>query len=396
AQEEKMAYHVIAKWMYITKDPLYEYIVAEKYSGAGENEAAEDGEVHKYFALLKKEKDKEWWINTFRNGIKKKEDMTFEMFIDPDNIIKLSEALNGEPHIALKKMVSAVAGKYIQGHFDQRIMPVDNIDMELSGVEKSKYIEAGRNPNIAAQEDIIKKMKGERKGDVNVYEYLYKSKIHFYIETQTKLNDGMEGKVKIMRIIDHINIIRAFNKHYRFKNISYTLDFEHLTLNLLNPEEQINMLKSGDGKYVSMVHINPPSSHDGLHKMLGVLTEDIEKIYRWVWMLKEKGMDNAFFVWEMGKDSTRNLEAPIALRKIKEYLNKNIKYDDLYKEENKGFFGIDKNFEAAQNIAISAHALDPLKDMFVLPEPDHGFMGQSILASGRSDKIGTLEKEKHR
>ena len=396
--EEKMAYHVIAKWMYIIKDPLYEYIVAEKYAGSNEDEEAMDGEVHRYLEWLKREyTDDNWWAKTFGNGIKTKEDMTYDLFIDPDNMIKLSEAFNGENHIGIKKMVSAVAGKYIQGHFDAKMRAVDNIDMELSPGEQKKYIsETKKNPNIAAQEEIFRKLAGDGKM-LCVYEYLYKSHIHFYIETQTKLQDGMEGKVKLMRIIDHINIIRSFNKHYGFRNVSYTLDFEHLTLNLLNPEEQIAMLREGDGKYVSMVHINPPSSHDGLHKMLGVLTEDIEKVYRWVWMLKEKGMDNAYFVWEMGKDSNGNFEAPGAVRKIKHFLtekqkdgSKGVPYNKLYTRSD--FFGIDKNFEASQNAAITAHALDPLKDMFVLPEPDHTFIGGHLAGQ----KAGIIDKEKYR
>ncbi len=377
--EEQIAYWTLSKWMYLVKDPLYEEIIIKdrEIIAWWENKETQK----KVFKLNKK------YIYPLAEseGASKK---NLETFLDPDNIITYTNA-SGEPlNLPIRKMVTAVSAKYIQGHFDMPMQPDNQLYLVPPPSGDSDIFKASKNLQL-------KRMYIDpEKGNVpdnrkSIYKYLYDCGVHFYIETQDVLNEEWRGKVRIMRLTDHIAIIKAFKEHYKFDNVSYTMDFEHLTANLLNPQQQIEQLSPGDGKYLSMIHINPPVAAQGLHKVLKRMSFDVEYIYRWLYRLKQLGMSDAYFVWEMGKDTGGGTyEAPLAIRAIAGELTKGTKPKDLPEE----FFGIDANFRAMQEQAIKAHCLDPMRDMFFFKPADHTFIGQLARAANAE----AAEKERLR
>jgi len=369
--EEQIAYRTIAKWMYVIKDPLYEKIVIE------------DKEVNKWWDENKEEvkKHKSELFGKFEGS----DEQNKIDFLDPDNIISYTSLKGGVIDIPLRKMVAAISAKYIQGHLDRPMETDKNLYLESSKPEEAYF--------KASMDRQLKNMRINPEGGNNqenmkcIYLYMYDEGVHFYIETQDVLQEEWRGKVRIMSLTDHIEIIKAFSDHYGFDNVSYTMDFEHLTSNLLNPRQQIAQLDKGDAKYLSMVHINPPSSVQGLHKILKKMSFDTEYIYGWLYKLKSLGMSGAYFVWEMGKDTGGGTyEAPIALRALAGELKKGTKPEDLPEE----FFGIDANFRTMQEQAIKAHGLDPLRDMFFFKPADHTFIGQ--MARAANSEIAEKEK----
>lgn len=336
AADEHVAYHAIAKWMYLSRDPLWKRVVEER---------VEEG------------------------------------FHDPDAIVADVDAHGGRPTEPLRKMVAAVAAKYIQGHFD---VPVDDVRFK----SYLANIDFGVATHEGNEEELLRRLRRHGK-DTKIYDYLHKNGAHLYIETQMTVGrGGSEGQIKIMSIDDHLQIIKAFNDYYRAKNISYCIDFEHLLINYINPEEEIKRVSPGNAKYITMIHINPPTIMDGFHKILRKFSRDVENIYRWLHILREKGMKDCYFIWEIGTDQGVYESMPI-VKKYAAFLSKGVKPEDLPPD----FFGIDKNFEAMQAQAVSQHLADPLKGMlFMLPEPEHTLVG---LTAGQT-KAGIWEKEKLR
>ncbi|NOR85757.1 hypothetical protein GQ473_06585, partial [archaeon] len=93
--------------------------------------------------------------------------------------------------------------------------------------------------------------------------------------------------------------------------------------------------------------------------------------------LKQKGMDDAYIIWEMGSYGSR--DSATAFRRLIEYLSKNKHPDDLPTE----FFGIDTTFEAQQHVAIQEHAYDPLEGVLMIPEESHTHLGSAAKDKGK-------------
>ncbi|MBW6462380.1 MAG: hypothetical protein K0B07_05020 [DPANN group archaeon] len=370
--EEQVAYRTLAKWMYIIKDHLYEKIVIE------------DREVSTWWDENKKnvEKHKRELFGDFNETDKENK----IRFLDPDNIIAYTNVTGGGIIIPLRKLVAAVSAKYIQGHLDRPMETDRNLYLESSKPGEKNHFKGSmdrQEKNIMIDSSKVMVFENIK----SIYRYMFDEGVHFFIETQDVLNEEWRGKVRIMSLTDHIEIIKAFKDHYGFDNVSYTMDFEHLTGNLLNPRQQIALLEGDDAKYISMIHINPPSGAQGLHKIIKKMSFDVEYIYNWLYVLKDKGMKAAYLVWEVGKDTGGGTyEAPLALRALAGELKKNTKPTELPEQ----FFGIDANFYAMQVQAIKAHGLDPMRDMFFYKPADFTFMGN--IARATNAEIADKEK----
>jgi len=265
---------------------------------------------------------------------------------DPDKIISEANTKMGQTGSldeSIKEIITAVAAKYIEGH------------LKASGPEYG----------IPA---------GEKKF-VSPYEYAKKNKVHIFIETNMP-SEGAEGKLRIIRATDHIKIAKVLDPEH----ISYCLDTEHLTTNFISPEEEAEKIMKtmpGDGKYIRCLHVNAPRPIPGAHAPIALLSNDMYILYRTIYKLREAGMKNTYIIWEMGSYGVK--QSAIAYRKIIDALEKNIAPEDLPPE----FFGINKNFEAAQNIAIREHAFDPLQGLLAVPEETHGFLSRAAVEKGK-------------
>ncbi len=351
--EERIVYHIMAKYMYLSGDHLWERIVTPELQTNNKNPDPDD---------------------IIKNFIKAQQE---------GNPEKIEEAQKD-----IDLLVAAVGARYIVGHFQREIDVPEEMDVPQDLIEQWK-------------KEVLDPKKNY-KGYMSFYDYCLSRKMHIFIETSNPAKEA-EGEMRLMEVKHHMDIIREMNgekytemdakvlgldrkwvgkKKFEKENISYTFDFAHMVANYKDPMKQIIRLKPskkdkhgrviepGDAYYIGMCHINPPRAQE-MHAILRSISNDMDTIYRWLWALRERGMLNAYFVWEEGGESGVK-ESPIAFRRLVEFLNRGISYDELAKHPE--FFGIDEYFLEEQKRAWQVHGLDPLRNLFLLPHPDHGLI----------------------
>lgn len=332
--EEQVAYRVTAKYMFWIKDPLWTDIVGAKYDPDKIIKCADES------------------VPYYRDDI-------FDIAAGgAKSLIKKSgEKPNEKERIKdlVNKMITAVACKYIQGHL---------------------FTEG----NLLGMRGEFPEMKHLK--DESVYKYTRNANIQIYIETSMP-PEGQEGELRIMSAHDSVMLVKHLDNG---EFTSYTMDFEHLTVNFVVVDDDIASLKDGDGKFIRMMHINAPRPIIGAHAPLEVLSHDIFIIYNWLYKLRKKGMKNAYFIWEMGSYGIQR--SAIAFRNITDELSKETDPKKLPAK----FYGIDETLWAAQHNAIREHGLDPLKGLFTVPEIDHGLFSKAAHEKGKARE---WEEEKY-
>ncbi|HDI02524.1 MAG TPA: hypothetical protein ENF95_00115, partial [Candidatus Aenigmarchaeota archaeon] len=182
-----------------------------------------------------------------------------------------------------KKLVDAVAGKYLQGH----------IKKLLKDLEDAKVILLIENPDC-------------RRKEFRGYHRLEKPIDIFYV----------------VKSIDH-PLVRM------------TIDFEHVATHGLNVEEEIKKMPQGSGEYVKMLHVGSYPSPAHLHHPV---ERDDVYLYRLMWHLRERGFKEGYIIFEWGggrKEEERWLESVNALKWMAMWLERDVAPDDLPPE----FFG---------------------------------------------------------
>lgn len=304
--EESIAYRVIAKYMYLTKDPLWIDIVG---------------------------------------------------YYDPDDIIK--DADEGKEYFikdTSKKvldlvyaLIAAVASKYIQGHLF--------VKEEGSGMKA---------------ED--KELTEEK----SVYGYIKENKIQIFIETAFPMERVVPGELRIMHANDSVTLVKHLDDG---EYTAYNLDTEHLTSNYIRVEDDINNIPEGGGKYIRMIHFNAPKP-PAIHPPVSAVSPEMFYMYRWLWLLRQKGVVNTYLIWEFGEYGVD--QSAIAFRNFKDALLKGIPPEQLPPET----YGLGAEFEAAQLVAMREHAFDPLKGLIAIPEEAHGMIGGAAAAKGKGEVWG--------
>ena len=215
---------------------------------------------------------------------------------------------------------------------------------------------------------------------MSVYEYIKKHKIQFYLENGFSRAQGGEGdgKMRIMHMTDHCRIVDAIDSG---EFVNYCPDFEHLIVNHIDPSKDIEDIDDGFAKYITQIHINSPRPINATHGPINPLSTDMLEIYRWLYGLHMKGMKASYFIWEMGSYGVR--QSAIAFRRFKEALEHKPPPAPKPEELGKEFFGIDEQFYAAMEVALTQHAFDPLKGTLLVPEEEHGFIGDAVKQKGK-------------
>lgn len=257
----------------------------------------------------------------------------------------------------IKQIVSAVAGEYIKGHLFAK----------------------GQQYGLGFD-------KGDKKDFISVYDFCKENRIHIFIETAMPERGAEGGELRIINLQDHVEIAKAIDGG---ENISYCMDFEHLIVNLVDPIKESLTLKNGDGKHIRMIHLNAPRPITGAHAPVEPLSLDMLIIYKWLYNLRNKGMKDAYILWEMGSYGAR--QSAIAFRNITNELQKGppTRPDDLPPE----FFGINEEMRARQMTSINQHALDPLKGLLMMPDSDWTMLGESARRRGHGAE---WERRKYR
>jgi len=331
--EEHVSYHVTAKYMYMTKDPLWLEIVGD---------------------------------------------------IDPDDIIDAADAGvekldNGkEVSLAINNFIAAVCAKYIQGHlFAKGSWSMGTLP------EYERWVRRDFSPD-----EVEQKIRTE--GVFSVYEYAKHHKIILLAETEQP-EPGQEGRLRLMHADDHITLVKWSDNPLGYPEppgvFAYNMDFEHLTTNLIDPIQDAQKIKPGDGKYIKMLHVNAPRPYVGAHAPIYMFSQDMEIIYEWMLILRQKGLKNAYIIWEMGSYGPQ--QSASAFRRLVEYLKKDTPINELPAD----FFGIDDSFIAQQRVAVHEHTFDPLDSMLNFSSEKHTFLKKQAL---EKNKLGDWIKEELR
>lgn len=256
----------------------------------------------------------------------------------------------------IKQIVAAVAGEYINGH------------LKSSSPQYGIYAT------------------GSKSSYASIYDFCRDNKIHIFIETAMPERGGEGGELRLIRVMDHINVLKAIDGG---ENISYCIDFEHLITNLVDPIKEAMTIAPGDGKYIRMVHLNAPRPLTGAHAPVDPLSLDMLIIYKWLYSLKKSGMNDAYLLWEMGSYGVK--QSAIAFRNIISELSKSPPTDP--KELRPEFFGIDEEMNSRQMVSIRQHAFEPIKGMMVVPEEEWTMLGE---IARRRGKLAEWERRKYR
>ncbi len=380
---EEVAYVMTAKFMYKYQDYLWQEIVGKRYE-TGIDDAYDPDDV----ILAANLGFKRMW--DFYNYKEKNGEMPFIGRLNKykkefRDFIRDSETRT--PLQIAEDIVTAVAAKYIQGHlFVKDEWAMDTLPEWLYKIGALSL--PGVKFNNESVWDYIERGGSKTDG----------KPILVFVETEQPPKDSLAGRLRIMKAKHHIILVKSVVEYASklieeggpdiiprdqgpYKDIfSYNMDFEHLSTNLIDPVEDVKTLDDGEGAYIKMLHVNAPRPYGGQHGPLFMLNEELYTLYEWMWTLRQKGMKNAYFIWEMG--SYGIFQTALAFRRMAIALENDIPPDELPPE----FYGIDETILAEQKRVLIEHAYDPLEGLLLQPEEKHTFLGSAAREKGRLDK----------
>lgn len=246
----------------------------------------------------------------------------------------------------LQKWVPAVSAKYIWGHFN----PLKNF-----GYDDPKTL-------------------------------LEKYKVYWLFETSMG-EKGHELYVRLGKLAHMYYLARAIGSKW----VGYTMDMEHMMGCHLDPEKEIKELPSIGGEYLKLVHVTVPTSHNPSHLPIYMASEAQLYIYERLFDLRKKGFKEGWMIFERGGEEGEIKQSTLSMRKIKEFLEKDVPPKELPLE----FFGMKPEGPelSRQRVAIEEHKLDPLKGMMQVSEEEHDFLGRAARDKG---KLEEWKKERYR
>ena len=228
-------------------------------------------------------------------------------------------------------------------------------------------------------------------GGLSIQEFCEKKKIYMLFEVPES-GEGMEGLYRFFNPVQAYHLLKKLNSTH----IKLCLDFEHMLAQKLNPHVEIPKWPKDMGKWVALLHVGKPviGTPGTTHAQIPLGSRAQELVYTWSYWLKHKGFKDGWIIYERGGGQTPLevvQQSVQALRQIMEFLNKDIKPDDLPEE----FFGISEQNEAVykrQLATIKLQGFDPLQGLLMVPEETHTFLGKAALDKGKAEewKKGTF------
>ncbi|MCK5476796.1 MAG: hypothetical protein KAI55_02665 [Candidatus Aenigmarchaeota archaeon] len=206
----------------------------------------------------------------------------------------------------LKKIISAVACNYIDGHFK-------NTDASISFETFDRNL-----------------------GKITAYDYIVKSNIPVLFATAKPQDKWSSENLRLNNIEDYTLLSKNLDEG-QYSGIC--LNLYNLILNLVDIEKDINQMYGYSGKYIKEVVIdliNNPGISQTSYRMYSV--------YSILYRLKQKGMDFAYLSYSI----SNTLETAHNLRIIRDYLLRNT----TPKELPASFYGIDENLNAQHQRTI--------------------------------------------
>ncbi|MFH0829914.1 MAG: hypothetical protein V1887_02010 [Candidatus Aenigmatarchaeota archaeon] len=191
------------------------------------------------------------------------------------------------------------------------------------------------------------------------------------------------GEEELLRLAKPTHIY-ALVKNMGSPNVGVAWDSEHQLCGGIDPMKEADSLPDGAGKMVRVIHVGYPAVLGPAHVPIPLGSEAQEYIYRMLWKLRKKGFKDGWIIFERGAGQEPVKESVISLRKIIEFLDKEIVPEKLPDE----FYGMEKGGVrlTRQEVAIKDHAMDPLKGLLVIPEEEYGFLSTAAAAKGKLEE----------
>jgi hypothetical protein len=297
------------------------------------------------------------WTNIIENTLKyfaKVENKTKEQWLNDKGIKKNTiEDENFRLHSYI--WVPAVSAKYIWGHLN----PEKNYNTE----NKKKY------PDI---KPVLKKYN-----------------MPLVLETPMA-HRGIEEWLRLPNPIQMYYLAKEVNKTAGFECLALAIDLEHMLSIRLDPEKVFDSFPEDAGKFVRVIHAGFPAALAPAHIPIPLGSEQQVYLYKMYYKLWKKGFGKDtteyYLVFERGGGADPIQQSILALRKIVDFLEKDINPDDLIKHPE--FFGISIGEIASmerQWAAIHEHGRDPLKGLIVVPEEEYTFLGKAAAEKGKAE-----------
>ena len=173
-------------------------------------------------------------------------------------------------------------------------------------------------------------------------------------------------------------------KNLKMKNAVVVLDFEHQLSSWIDPFEQVKALPEGEGKWIKIIHIGYPAVMAPAHIPIPLGSDAQFWVYKILWEYRKKGFKDGIIIFERGGGDEPIQETVLALKKVTEYLEKDVAPEKLPED----FYGLTKLAPETirQRLQIKNHALDPLKGMLMVPEEEYDFLGTSAAAQRKLEE----------
>lgn len=235
------------------------------------------------------------------------------------------------------KWVPAVAAKYIWGHFHPK--------------ETSRY----PDPKPI----------------------LEKNRVIWAFEPEMTHRGGYEKHMRIMRIPHLYQLVNSIGSNWT----TVAIDFEHLLSGGFDPKKEIADLPYGAGEKIKIVHVGWPTPHAPAHIPIYLGSDAQQYLYERLFELRQKGFKTGWIIFERGGGEDPVKESVISLRKIVEFLEKDV----LPKELPLDFYGMKPQGPelSRQEVTIRDHAMDPLRGMLLIPEEEYTFLSSEALKKGK-------------
>jgi len=289
--------------------------------------------------------------------------------------------------ILTPKLNALAASRYIIGHFES--LPLDDYLMEME-----KYVKQAAHLTEEQKKKLLEFSK------LSIFEKIKKindelakigRKFYFVFENPEG-KPPIEGFNRISHIVDVYYLVKALNEYGKtivssdFDYVRACIDTDHLISQGLDPIAEIESLPDDAGKLFMVYHVGSPTGHHS-HEPIDIGTDAQLMVYRLAYRLRQKGFgkdSNAYLIFERGGGQLPYQymrTSVLALRKVVEYLEKNIPPEKL--DEN--FFGWGESSPdfIRQRVIIKQHALDPLSGTIIVPEEKHTYLGKTVVEEKR-------------
>ncbi len=206
---------------------------------------------------------------------------------------------------------------------------------------------------------------------------------------------GVEEWPRLSNPLLYYYLVEEVNEKVGKNIFAVALDFEHMLSSRIDPELVAELWPEGKGKHIRIIHAGWPATLAPAHMPIYLGSDQQYYLYRVYYKLREKGFgveDECYLIFERGGPETFQ-ESILSLKKIAEFLEKDVPPDNLPLEEFAGISPTDVKAMERQLATIREHAYDPLKGLLMVPEEMHGALGGEAVRRGKAEE---WRKEKYR